>query len=216
MAIPDCCCVARCSWPRLTMADLPGPLIQIRVPTAYTTYPYVSYTTSPSQHDLPIPSTTSSCLMCISEQVNVPSLYDELPRRSARRMSTVSRRCMLVCCTCYILVGLAGTRHACVCSRTYPHGPYMLAHDLRPHMEVMCSDHDTHDRIWFARLPRCTALAERQLAQQLLCHRQHAHLANDASGLCSHGSVSANGDPPEHTSLPLHPRRPSICPTWVD
>ena len=45
-------------------------------------------------------------------QVNIPSLYEELPRRTPWRMGLVSGRCMSVCGICYMLVGLAGYRDA--------------------------------------------------------------------------------------------------------
>ena len=45
-------------------------------------------------------------------QVNVPSLFEELPRRTPRRMGIVSGRCMALCSVCYMLVGLAGYRDA--------------------------------------------------------------------------------------------------------
>ena len=41
-------------------------------------------------------------------QINVPSLYDELPHRTPKRMNVVSRRCMTLCLFLYLVVGLAG------------------------------------------------------------------------------------------------------------
>ena len=41
-------------------------------------------------------------------QINIPPLYEELQRRSKRRMAAVSRRCMFICVLCYAFIGVAG------------------------------------------------------------------------------------------------------------
>ena len=50
----------------------------------------------------------SIIVFAFTMQVNVPSLYDEMPRRTPARMRTVSSRCMLICFACYALIGIAG------------------------------------------------------------------------------------------------------------
>jgi amino acid permease len=54
----------------------------------------------------------SIIMFAFTMQVNVPSLFEELPQRTPRRMSIVSGRCMALCATSYMLVGLAGYRDA--------------------------------------------------------------------------------------------------------
>ena len=54
----------------------------------------------------------SIIMFAFTMQVNVPSLFEELPQRTPRRMSIVSGRCMVLCATSYMLVGLAGYRDA--------------------------------------------------------------------------------------------------------
>jgi len=65
-------------------------------------------------------------------QVNVPSLYEELPQRSTRRMSVVTARCMSLCTVCYLLVGLAGYRDAPTSPNGNLLGNYCIASSRLP------------------------------------------------------------------------------------